>query len=263
MKNKFNCSTCLGMQYDLLNGMYFDSKEETDDYVLCSSKIMDDTFWNMAYIKNMLNKDVLFEIENKFKAINRNSCIYIGRDDKYYLDNKEFVINNNYHLNDNDVYMILDDYKAVDINMNIKVVESDEEYNDFMKVLSSAYNDHIENSTENVYADAVTECYYEAIKMSIGNGKTYHIIGFNNDNIPVSVATLNIFNNIGIINNVGTSQGHWNKGYSKQVLSYLIRLFREHDGVYLTLCTEYHSKNQAYYEKLGFKELYVMEQYIN
>ena len=157
--------------------------------------------------------------------------------------------------------MILDDYKDVNININIKLVETETEYNDFMKVLASAYNDNVENADENVYADAVTKCYYEAVKNTINNGKTYHIIGYDN-NIPVSVATLNIANGVGGINNVGTAQGFWNKGYSKQVLSYLIKTFKEHGGKDLILCTEYHSKNQSYYEKLGFKEIYVMEQFV-
>ena len=47
---------------------------------------------------------------------------------------------------------------------DIKIVENEKEYNDFMKVLSSAYNDVIENPDENVYADAVTDCYYNAVK---------------------------------------------------------------------------------------------------
>lgn len=262
MKYEFNCSTCWNMQYELLKGMFFDSKEETDDYVLCTSIVMDDYFWNMAYLKNKVNDNILLEIENKFKKMNRTPSIYIGRDDEHYKENKNYVLNNNYKLNDTDVFMILDNYKDIDINIKIKLVETDEEYNDFMKVLASAYNDHIENSNENVYADAVTKCYYDAVKNSIGNGKTYHIIGYNKENIPVSVATLNIANGVGGINNVGTAQGHWNRGYSKQVLSYLINIFREHGGKNLLLCTEYHSKNQTYYEKLGFKEIYVMEQYM-
>ena len=158
--------------------------------------------------------------------------------------------------------MILNDYKDIDINIRVKLVETEEEYNDFMKVLASAYNDNIESSSENVYADAVTKCYYDAVKNTINSDKTYHIIGYNEDNIPVSVATLNIVDGVGGINNVGTAQGYWNRGYSKQVFAYLIKVFKEHNGEHLLLCTEYHSKNQSYYEKLGFKEIYVMEQYM-
>ena len=41
-------SNCLNMQFELLNGMYFDSKTETDNYILCTSKTMDEYFWNIV-----------------------------------------------------------------------------------------------------------------------------------------------------------------------------------------------------------------------
>ena len=214
MERVFNCSTCWNMQYELLNGMFFDTKEETKDYILCTSKVMDDYFWNMAYLKTEANEDIISEIEKKLKIMNRIPAIYIGKDDQYYEDNKKSILNNGYKLNDTDVFMILTDYKNIDINIRIKVVETESEYNDFMQVLASAYNDNIENSNENVYADAVTKCYYDAVKNSMNNGKTFHIIGYNEDNIPVSVATLNIVDGVGGINNVGTAQGFWNRGYS-------------------------------------------------
>lgn len=261
MSDKFNCSTCLSMQFDLLNKMFFDKKEETDQYILCTSQTMDDTFWNLAYLKDKTTEETITKIENKLKQINRTLCLYIGRDDKFFKENKELILSKDYEILDTDVYMVLNNHKEIDMNINIKVVETEEEYNDFMKVLSSAYNDSVENADENVYANVVTKCYYDAVKMSINSGKTYHIIGYDKD-VPVSVATLNISNGVGAINNVGTAQGYWNKGYSKQVLTYLIKLFKEKGGEILTLCTEYHSKNQTYYEKLGFKEIYVMEQYV-
>lgn len=262
MNKEFNCSNCLSVEFNLLDGMYFDNKEETNDYVLCTSKTMDDYFWNLAYIKNKLDNNTLIEIENKLKKLNRVPSIYIGRDDEYFENNKSFLLENNYELIGTDVFMVLSDFKKIDVNLKIKVVENESEYTDYMKVLSSAYNDNIENASENVYADAVTKCYYDAIKNSMKNGKAYHIICYNENNIPVSVATLSIFNEAGLINNVGTAQGYWNKGYSKQVLSYLIDLFKEKGGKDLLLCTEYQSKNQSYYEKLGFKEIFVMEEYI-
>ena len=208
-----------------------------------------------------MNKEILNNLENQFKNINRISSIYLGKNDTSYNENKELLLANGYTLNNTDVYMILENAKKVDINKQIKIIENEKEYNDFMKVLSSAYNDSIENANENVYADAVTDCYYNAIKNTLNNKEHIHIIVYNND-IPVSVATLSYVDGVGGINNVGTAQGHWNKGYGKQLISYLINIFENLGGGILTLSTEYHSKNQQFYEKLGFKEKYVMEQYI-
>lgn len=222
---------------------------------------MDDSFWNIAYLKNKISKEILNNLEDEFKSINRKPSIYLGKNDTSYNENKELLLANGYTLNNTDVYMILEKAKKVDINKQTKIIENEKEYNDFMKVLSSAYNDSIENANENVYADAVTDCYYNAIKNTLNSEEHIHIIVYNND-IPVSVATLNYVDGIGGINNVGTAQGHWNKGYGKQLISYLINVFEKSGGEVLTLCTEYHSKNQQFYEKLGFKEKYVMEKYI-
>lgn len=261
MNKEMITSNCLNMQYILLEGMFFDNKKDTDNYILCTSKVMDDYFWNIAYLKNKINKEILNNLENEFKSLNRKSSIYLGRNDISYTENKELLLANGYKLNNTDVYMVLAKTTEININTHIKIIENINEYNDFIKVLSSAYNDAIENADENVYADAVTECYYNAIKNTMNSKEHIHIIVYDND-IPVSVATLSYVNGIGGINNVGTAQGHWNKGYGKQLITYLISKFENMGGEILTLSTEYHSKNQQFYEMLGFKEKYVMEQYM-
>lgn len=261
MNKEMIASNCLNMQYILLEGMFFDNKKDNDEYILCTSKVMDDYFWNIAYLKDRINKEILNNLENEFKKINRKSSIYLGKNDISYNENKKLLLANGYTLNNTDVYMVLEKVTETNINTNIKIIKSGKEYNDFMKVLSSAYNDVIENAEENVYADAVTECYYNAVKNTINSKEHIHIIVYDND-IPVSVATLNYVNGIGGINNVGTAQGYWNKGYGKQLIAYLINKFENLGGGILTLSTEYHSKNQQFYEKLGFKERYVMEQYM-
>lgn len=261
MNKEMITSNCLNMQYILLEGMFFDNKKDTDNYILCTSKVMDDYFWNIAYLKNKINKEILNNLESEFKSLNRKSSIYLGRNDISYTENKELLLTNGYKLNNTDVYMVLAKTTEININTHIKIIENINEYNDFIKVLSSAYNDAIENADENVYADAVTECYYNAIKNMMNSKEHIHIIVYDND-IPVSVATLSYVNGIGGINNVGTAQGHWNKGYGKQLITYLISKFENMGGEILTLSTEYHSKNQQFYEMLGFKEKYVMEQYM-
>ena len=261
MNKEMIASNCLNMQYVLLEGMFFDNKKETDNYILCTSRVMDDYFWNIVYLKNKINEETLSNLENEFKSMNRESSIYLGKNDTSYNENKELLLSNGYTLNNTDVYMTLEKATEIDINTHIKIIENEKEYNDFMKVLSSAYNDVIENADENVYADAVTECYYNAVKNTMNSKEHIHIIVYDN-NIPVSVATLNYVNGIGGINNVGTAQGYWNKGYGKQLIAYLISKFENLGGEILTLSTEYHSKNQQFYEKLGFREKYVMEQYM-
>lgn len=262
MNKEFTEKNCLNFQYILLNDFYFTNNKETDDYLLCYSDVIDDYFWNIAYLKNAYSKDKLEKLESEFKSLNNKpSSVYIGRSDECYENNKHLLLENGYKLNDTDVYMALDRIIPIDINLDIRIVENEKEYNDYMKVLSSAYNDSIENPEENVYADCITEGYYNAIKSTIGDNTHMHIVAYDNE-VPVSVATLSYIDGIAGINNVGTAQGFWNKGYGKQVVKYAINKFQELGGTLLTLSTEYHSKNQTIYENLGFKEIFVMEQYM-
>ena len=47
MDKSMNTNNCMNMQFELLDGMFFDNKEETPEYILCTSRVMDDYFWNI------------------------------------------------------------------------------------------------------------------------------------------------------------------------------------------------------------------------
>ena len=261
MNKQMTGKNCINMQYEILKGLFFDNKEETDSYLLCTSRIIDDYYFNLAYIKNKIDNKLIKTLENKFKEINRVPSLYLSREDINYNENKQIILSNGYRLNNTDLYMEYVKNVKIDINTNIKIVKDEKDYNDFMKVLSSAHNDKIENNVESLYSDVITENYYKAIKHSINSKNHIHFIEYDN-NIPVCVGTLNIKDKIGIINDFGTAQGHWNKGYGKKLIAYMINKFYEMGGKILTLSTEYKSKNQLFYEKIGFKGKYIMEQFI-
>lgn len=259
MNKKITKTNCLNIQYELLNGLYFSNKLDTEEFLLCFSSIIDDCFWNIAYVKNELDLDKLKELETEFGKIDRTSTLYIGRDNKNYSANKKFLLENGYKLNDTDAYLVLNNPNKQEITTTIKIIENEEEYNDFMGVLDSAYGG--EKTDENVYAGSITKPYYEVIRQTINSDRFYHIIAYDK-RIPVSCATVSVKNGIYGVNNVGTAQGHWNKGYGKQIMTFIINKFERENGNILILSTEYESKNQRFYEKIGFKVKYVMEQYV-
>lgn len=260
MYDKMKTTNCLNMQYMILKDLFFDNKIENRYYILCTSNAIDNYYWNTAYLKIKANENILLEIENYFKVKNKKGSIYLGKNDKYYKENKEFLLDNNYILENEDIYMYLENVKTYKLDLNIKIVENENEYNDFMEVLASAHNDIIENPDENIYANTINENYYNIIKNTMSSQKHMNIIAYDGK-IPVSVGTFSYINKIGEISNVGTKQGHWNKGYGTQLITFIINKFQDLKGKCLILNTEYKSKNQHFYEKLGFKEMYIMEQY--
>jgi ribosomal protein S18 acetylase RimI-like enzyme len=251
------------IQYDLLEGLYFDNKIIEDGYEIYKSKTISDNFWNIAVLNGecVLNdKSVLAKIERQFNIIDRQPCIYIPRIINKYADYKDYLVDNGYKVNDVDAYMaFVSDNINVEIKNNIKIVQTIEQFNDFMEVMESAYGGEI--TEENPYAGSITNEYYEAIRKSLGNSKFSHLILYK-DKKPVSVATLCYENGYGVINNVGTKKEYQNLGLGKQIMKYCVNTFNELGGGTLFLFTEYGSKNEQWYEKQGFKTLFVNEQYI-
>ena len=63
----------------LNNGLYVASKILNKDYDIYYSDIIDDEYWNFAYIKNNnINLDKVFiDIKNKMEKLNRDPIVYI------------------------------------------------------------------------------------------------------------------------------------------------------------------------------------------
>lgn len=135
------------IQYNLLKGLYFDDCIKEINYEIYMSNTITDNFWNINILgdENIFdNKNTLNEIEEHFKAINRQSCIYVPRMIEKHSNYKKYLINNGYSLNDVDSHMILSNYNInVDIQDKIKFVETKKDFDDFMDVMESAYGGDI------------------------------------------------------------------------------------------------------------------------
>lgn len=253
----------MNIQYNLLSGLSFDDCIVKNDYTIFKSNIITDNFWNIAVLNKEELSDklnILTNIEDDFIKINRQPSIYINKMLEGYTDIKKHLLNNGYLLNDIDSYMVFEKSKInIEVKEPISLVKTKEEFNDFMEVLESAYSGEV--TPENPYSGTITKEYYDAIFRSLNSNYFNHIILYKG-NIPVSVATLSYKNGYGVINNVGTRKEFQNLGLGKQLISACINKFNELGGGTLFLFTEHMSKNEMWYEKLGFKTMFVNEQYV-
>lgn len=251
------------IQYDLLEGLYFDNKIEKDRYDIYKSDTITDNFWNIAILNEECALDdtsTLIDIEQYFKNIDRKPCIFIPRIIDKYTDYKNYLINNSYKVNDTDAYMVFNVSNLnIEIIDNIEKVKTNKQFDDFMEVMESAYGGEI--NEENPYAGSITDEYYEAIKKSLDNDKFSHFILYK-DGKPACVATLSYKNGHAVINNVGTKKEYQNIGLGKQLIKHCVDEFKKLGGETLFLFTEYDSKNEQWYTKLGFKTMFVNEQYV-
>lgn len=250
-------------QYDLLEGLYFDSEIKKDSYNIYKSDIITDNFWNIA----TLNKEYVFDdasnladIEQHFKNISRKPCIYIPRILNKYTDYRNYLIDNGYEVNDIDAYMAFTGSdKNIEIINKIEKVKTNKQYDDFMEVLQSAYSGEI--TEENPYAGSITGEYYKAIKKSLSNDQFSHFVLYKNGD-PASVATLSHRNGYGSINNVGTKNKYQNLGLGKQIMKQCVDEFNKLGGKTLFLFTEHKSKNEQWYTRQGFETMFINEQYV-
>jgi ribosomal protein S18 acetylase RimI-like enzyme len=251
------------VQYSLLEGLAFNSKIKQDTYDIYKSDIVTDYFCNFTILNNEYafdNASTLLDIEQRFKDINRQACIYIPRMINKYNDYSSYLISNGYKVNDIASYMVLvGSDKNIKIIDNIEKVQSKKQYDDFMEVLESAYGGEV--TKENPYAGSITDEYREAIQKSLENSKFSHFILYRRG-IPVSVTTLSYNNSNGVLSNVGTKKEYQNLGFGKQIMRYCIHKFSELGGKKLFLFTEFDSKNEKWYTKLGFKTIFIDEQYL-
>lgn len=250
-------------QYNLLEGLAFNHKVEQDGYDIYKSDVVTDNFCNFAILNNELafdNESTLLDIEHGFSTIDRQPCIYIPRMINKYTDYKNYLINNGYKINDTDVYMV---FMGSDNNTaivdNIEKVKTSKQFDDFMEVLGSAYGGEV--TAENPYAGSITDEYHEAVQKSLSNDKFNHYVLYKKG-IPVSVATLSYSNSYGAVSNVGTKKEFQNLGIGKQIMEHCMREFNKLGGKSLFLFTEFDSKNEQWYTKLGYRTMLINEQFV-
>lgn len=253
-------------QFTLLKGMYLDTLKDEENYILYSSNLIDDNFWNFVSNINtneLLTGNLLKKIECDFKNINREPCIYIPNFIDKYKDIEDYLLKNSYQIGDHDAFMILKENNFKDDNQKKEIVKinSDKEVKDYLEVLNSAYGGEVDD--ENPYAGSISSGYEKAIRQSLNNNenKFYHFILYYN-NIPASVATLIYKDGYGGIYNVGTKKEYQNLGLGKQVMKKCIDEFNNLGGKILYLFTEANSKNEKWYYNHGFQTVFVNNQFV-
>lgn len=259
--NKYK--SVMRLQFDLLNGLYIDSVIENRDFIVYKSDTINDSFWNVLILNDeyfLKEKLSINDIENQFKLIDRRPTIYLPTIIDNYDYCRKLLIDNQFRLDDIGSLMISNGCSDGIINTNdIIKVKTIKQYNDFMEVMESAYGGEV--TKENPYAGSITDEYYMAIRKSLDNNKFSHFVLYL-DEKPASIATLSYDCGFGFINNVGTKKEYQNIGLGKQIMKHCLDEFNKLGGGNLYLYTEHDSKNEKWYEKIGYETIFINEQYI-
>jgi len=239
--------------FSVQQGMYFDKRVEAENYIVYSSDIITDGFWNYAFLKNCDSFDsILSLIEKDFKVLHRSPCIYL-LDDSYFEQRSKILLKHGYEPLSEESFMLIENNTpeiCPKADLIICRVTTDKVATDFIDVFTSAYGG--EKTPEQPYGE-LDKTYIDAISRTFSdNEKFFHYVCYDKE-APVSIATLCFLNGKGGLYNVGTSPSARGKGYGTVASKACIDMWKKLSGSDLFLQTETGSLVEKWYYSLGFK----------
>ncbi len=213
-----------------LNGnlqLFFSNTIQNKNYDIYYNNIIDDEYWNYAYIKNnqVDLRKIIQDIKSKMKEINRKPVIYITSNimnEKLKYDIEKL----NLKLLYTDSWMFLDNidklgtYKSsVDFSIH-KVNENLQ-----AKFVQAVMDGFSEDNPEDPYNN-LPEGYRISLERSFKNDndgkiKMINYIGIKNSE-PISTATVIFSQPRAVMYNITTSKKYKNKGVCKQMMFHII-----------------------------------------
>lgn len=213
-------------------------------------KIDKSFFWNNAIVNKILNSDELQLIVKTLKTKLRNSAIY--------FEHKEilkpliiFLENNGYKKRAEDSWMF---YDGNDVNLSglnkIKKVENENDLKIYLEIFDLCFqNDDPQNPYGSLgdYLKVTKDVWY---KHHENNRLEYYMVYKKNE--PVAVSTLNNYNKIGYISNVGSLRKVRGEGFGKLATLYCVKVSKDRGNKLHCLATEEKTYPNEFYKRIGF-----------
>ena len=207
-------------------------------------------FWNNAIVDKILNNDELHLINKTLKTKSRNSAIYFEHKEKLQ-PLIAFLENNEYKKRAEDSWMF---YGGNDVNLSglnkIKKVENENDLNIFIDTFDKCYQkDDPQNpyGTLGDYLKITKDVWYKHHK----SNRLEYFMAYKGDQ-PVAVASLNNYNNIGYILNVGSLREVRGEGFGKFATLYCVKVSKDRGNTVHCLATEENTYPNEFYERIGF-----------
>lgn len=247
-----------------LNGslqLFFSNIIKKEDYDIYYSKLIDDEYWNYAYLKkSQLDLKTIKYISLDMKQIDRKPVIYITSN--ILNKNLKQEINElNLELLYTDCWMCLNNLEKFTMDKNtldFSISKVDNNLKDkFVKAVMDGFSG---DNPEDPYNDLPVG-YKVSIEKSFNNDvnskiKIVHYLGIKN-NEPISTATVIYNANKAVIYNITTAKQYQRKGICKQMMFYIINELNKLNIEEVCLQTEKGYYTEEVYRKIGFKEKFL------
>lgn len=252
-----------------LNGqlyLYLSNIIKKQDYNIYYSDLIDDEYWNFAYLKNdeVDLKEIFENIKNDMNKLNRNPEIYITSN----ITNSELqseIKNSNLELLYTDVWMILENleqFKSYKSKVDFSVYKVDKTLkNQFIQAVMNGFSG---DNPENPY-ESLSDGYKVALEKSFNENdseyKVIHYLGKKGQE-SISTATVVYRKDKAIIYNVTTNKQYQRNGVCKQMMSDIIQDLIKLNIDKVCVQTEQGFYTEQVYKNMGFIERMLGKAYI-
>lgn len=244
-----------------LNGqlyLYMSNTIKNRDYDIYYSNLIDDEYWNFAYLKNKdvsLN-EIFDEIRLNMCKLERKPIIYITSniiDSKLQENIKDSKLKSLY----TDVWMTLDNleqFESYKSKIDFSVCKVDETLKEqFIQAIMDGFSG---DNPEDPY-ESLSDGYKVALANSFNqNNSDYKIIHYlgKKENEAISTATVVYKGQKAIIYNVTTNRKYQKNGVCRQMMSDIIKDLIELNIGEICVQTEQGFYTEEVYKKMGFIE---------
>ncbi len=246
--------------------LYVSNILKKQDYDIYHSEIIDDEYWNFAYLKNnkVSIKQIFENIKTDMSKLNRNPEIYITSN---ILDNKlqEQIENSNLQLLYTDVWMTIDNlerFQKHKSKIDFTLYKVDEKLKDqFIQAVMDGFPG---DNPEDPYGN-LSNGYKVALEKSFNkNNSEYKIIHYlgKKEKESVSTSTVIYKKDKAIIYNVTTNKHYQKNGICKQMMSEIIQDLIKLKIKEVCVQTEKGFYTEQVYKNMGFNEKLLGKAYI-
>jgi len=235
---------------ELQNGVAFDRLIYHPTSTISYSAKDSSFYWNLALTDTLLNESEITEIEAAFKKLGRNATITF--EDKTALTPLSQLLESKHYTKVfTDSWLFFKgDMQDNGTFSNVKHVTNEKDLAVFLEVFDTCYR---KDDPQNPYGE-LGEYLISAKETWIKNkdsGRIAYYIVYDGST-PVAVSTLNSYQGVGYISNVGSIHAVRGKGFGKTATLYAVDQSQKLGNTITCLATEEGTYPHEFYTKIGF-----------
>ena len=231
-------------------------------YKIIYSEILNDEYWNLAFIKDNCDnlKEIWQKIKVKMNDLNRIPILYLLSN----ADNEKQLIDFNLENIYTDVWLVLDNlnefknYEST-INVNFEKVTEDEK-SEYIQAIMDGFSSTDPKDPYGVLPEEYRKTYEIEFEH---RGKKYKTIEYcgKSDGKMISTANAWYKDDCAIVYTVSTNKEYQKKGVCKSMMSYIVRDLKNIGIKTICVQTEQGFYTEQVYKKIGFREVMLGKAY--